>query len=278
MAQATLNWMGRPIRWLGEVTYMTLDFIGGAVLMLGQAGWALPESLFRRPGRRLGWRNLWQQMYRVGVKSLGLITLVQFAMGVILVLQVAPVLMRYGAESRTAKFVTVGLFRETGPLIAAIVLTGFAGASITAELATMSVNSEIAALRSQAIHATSYLVVPRLVATTIMTFCLVILSDLIGLIAASLTAWATMGSKPTFYFFHAFEVGEITDFYTGLSKALVFGLVIGAIACRIGIQASGSARDVGQATTRTVVTTVVALILVDLVFTAAFFGAGLLGI
>jgi phospholipid/cholesterol/gamma-HCH transport system permease protein len=199
-------------------------------------------------------------------------------MGAILVLQIAPVLMKYGAEAQTAKFVTVGLFRETGPLIAAIVLTGFAGASITAELATMAVNAEIAALRSQAIHPMAYLVVPRLVATAVMTFCLVILSDLVGLVAASLTAWLTMGSDPLFYFFHAFEVGEVSDFYTGITKGLVFGLVIGAIACRIGITASGSARDVGQATTRTVVTTVVALILVDLAFTAMFFGAGLLGI
>lgn len=266
-----MNPITRPIIALGDSAIRTLEFLGGHGYILRDTAAAIPKALLDKRGRRLGWANLWAQMVRVGVKSIPIVSLVVFCIGAILALQMAPILKTYGALAQVADIISVSMFRELGPLVGAIVLTGFAGASIAAEIGTMVVSEEIEALEASAIHPVRFLVVPRVVATTVMMVCLAVVGDLMGVLGGMLTAKAFLGIPFLQYAKHTFTIVEIKDFITGLIKAGVFGVIISSLACFLGLKVTGGAQGVGVATTRTVVLTIVALILVDLMFTAVFF-------
>src|SRR5437667_7661515 len=120
-----------------------LRLIGGLGYLLLDTARATRLALFSKRGRRLGWSNLWTQMDRIGVQSIPIVSLVLFCIGAILALQMAPILRDYGMVARVADIIAVSVFRELGPLMAAIVLTGFAGASIAAEMGTTVVSEEI---------------------------------------------------------------------------------------------------------------------------------------
>src|SRR5947207_8577406 len=125
--------LARPITALGQFAIDTVEFIGGLGYLLRDALFLVHRALFSARGRRLGWTNLWAQMVRVGVNSIPIVSLVIFCIGAILALQIAPILRDYGALAQLSDIIAIAVFRELGPLVAAIVLTGFAGASIAAE-------------------------------------------------------------------------------------------------------------------------------------------------
>ena len=252
-----------------------IEFLGGLTQLMLAALATVPAALLSKRGRRLGWQNLWFQMDRVGVKSVPIVALVLFCIGSILALQMAPILRMYGMLNSVADVISVAIFRELGPLVSAIVLTGFAGASIAAEMGTMVVSEEIEALEAHAINPIRFLVVPRVFATTLMMICIAIIGDLAGIIGGLTVSYAFLGIGVQQYMTHTFEILKLQDFITGLVKAGVFGSLISGLACYLGLGVTGGAQGVGNATTRTVVFTIVALIAVDLLFTAVFYYLGL---
>jgi phospholipid/cholesterol/gamma-HCH transport system permease protein len=266
-----MNLITRPITVLGAAANDSLEFIGGVGYLFLDALGSVRGALVAKRGRRLGWANLWAQMVRVGVKSIPIVSLVLFCIGAILALQIAPILKTYGAVPKLADIISIAMFRELGPLISAIVLTGFAGASIAAELGTMVVGEEIEALEAEAIHPIRFLVVPRIISTIVMMVCLAVIGDLLGVLGGMVVSHLAMGISYHQYVFHTFAVLELTDFLTGLLKAGVFGAIISSLACFLGLSVTGGAQGVGVATTRTVVLTIVALIGVDLIFTGVFY-------
>jgi phospholipid/cholesterol/gamma-HCH transport system permease protein len=269
-----LRAMTRPITNLGARVIGLLEFVGGMGYLWGDTLLAMPRALTEKRGRRLGWTNLWAQMVRVGVRSIPIVSLVVFCIGAILALQMAPILRDYGAVDRVADIIGVAMFRELGPLVSAIVLTGFAGASIAAEVGTMVVSEEVEALEAHAIHPIRFLVVPRVIATTLMMVCLAVIGDLMGSLGGMLVGRAFLDVPLIQYQNHTFAAIKMKDFTTGLIKAGVFGAVISSLACYLGLGVRGGAQGVGVATTRTVVLTIVALISIDLMFTAAFYFLG----
>lgn len=266
-----MNFITRPISVIGEAANESLEFIGGVGYLLFDTLTSVRAALLAKRGRRLGWASLWEQMVRVGVKSIPIVCLVLFCIGAILALQIAPILKSYGAEPKLADIISIAMFRELGPLIGAIVLTGFAGASIAAEIGTMVVSEEIEALEAEAIDPVRFLVVPRMLATIVMMVCLAVIGDLLGVLGGMVVSHLAMGLSYQQYAIHTFAVLELKDFLTGLLKAGVFGAIISALACFLGLGVNGGAQGVGVATTRTVVLTIVALISVDLVFTGVFY-------
>jgi phospholipid/cholesterol/gamma-HCH transport system permease protein len=253
---------------------VTVEFIGGLTYLLLDTFVTMPAALLSKRGRRLGWQNLWLQMDRVGVKSVPIVSLVLFCIGSILALQMAPILREYGKVDSVADVISVAIFRELGPLVSAIVITGFAGASIAAEMGTMVVSEEIEALEAHAINPVRFLVVPRVLATTVMMICIAIVGDAAGILGGLMCAQTFLGIGHQQYVNHTFEILKLRDFATGLVKAGVFGSLISGLACYLGLGVTGGAQGVGNATTRTVVYTIVALITVDLIFTAVFYYLG----
>ena len=265
----------RPIAAIGAGALNALELVGGLGYLLLDTAVATRRALFTGRGKRLGWRNLWAQMVRVGVRSIPIVSIVLLAIGAILVFQIAPILKDYGALDRVADIISIAVFRELGPLVSAIVLTGFAGASIAAEMGTMVVSEEIEALEAQAIHPVRFLVVPRVLATVVMTVCVAVVGNLMGIAGGLAVANLSEGIGTDQYLRHTFDAVDLDDFITGLVKAGVFGMLISGIACYLGLSVTGGAQGVGAATTKTVVYTIVALILVDLAFTWAFYALGM---
>src|SRR5438105_615721 len=252
-----------------------VEFVGGVGYLLRDTVAATGRALFAKRGRRLGWQNLWAQMDRVGVQSVPIVSLVLFCIGAILALQMAPILRDYGMVPKVADVIAVAMFRELGPLMAAIVLSGFAGASIAAEMGTTVVSEEIEALTAHAIDPIRFLVVPRVLATTVMLVCVAVIGDLLGVLGGLTIGGAFLGIGHEQYLTHTFDALKLRDFITGLAKAGVFGVVISSLACYLGLGVTGGAQGVGRATTRTVVLTIVSLIAIDLIFNAVFFYLGL---
>jgi phospholipid/cholesterol/gamma-HCH transport system permease protein len=257
--------------------YLTRNFLrlmGGVGYLLLDTAKATRLALFSKRGRRLGWSNLWAQMDRVGVQSIPIVSLVLFCIGAILALQMAPTLNSFGLVSSVPDIIAVAVYRELGPLVSAVVLTGFAGASIAAEVGTMVVSEELEALEAQAISPIRFLVVPRVLATTIMMICIAVLGDLMGMLGGLFVSQTVLGVEYRQYLQHTFDMLQVKDFITGLIKAGVFGALISSLACYLGMSVTGGASGVGNATTKTVVLSIVALITVDLMFTATFYFLG----
>jgi phospholipid/cholesterol/gamma-HCH transport system permease protein len=264
-----------PFHAIGSIALSTLETVGGVGYLIKDAFGQFRRALFSKRGRRLGWTNLWAQMDRVGVRSIPIVALVLFCIGSILALQMAPILKDFGVVETVADIISVAVFRELGPLVAAIVLTGFAGASIAAEIGTMVVSEEIEALEAEAINPIRFLVVPRVIATTIMMVCIAMIADLVGVLGGMVTSYFVIHISAAQYLTHTFNtILKTRDFYTGLIKSGVFGLIISSLACYLGLNVTGGAQGVGVATTRTVVLTIVGLIVVDLLFTGVFYALG----
>ncbi len=251
-----------------------ISMVGGMASLLADTLVCSFRGIFR-PDVRLGWDALVSQAVRVGVHSIGIVVLVEFFIGAILALQLAPVLQSYGQLDQVAVVVAIAIVRELGPLLTAIVLSGFAGAAITAELGAMVESEEIKALRAHALNPIQFLVVPRFLATTFMIVGLTVIADIVGVLGGGLTAVGVLNVSPQVYMDMTQNALVAKDFLTGLVKAGVFGMLISIIACYQGLHVSGGAVGVGKATTATVVQCIVAIIGMDAAFTAVFYAFGL---
>lgn len=274
VTQRVTQWALPPVAAVGEAGRSALLAVGGVSLLVLSAARKIPATYFGGRGKSLAWRNLTFQMVRVGVKAIPIVSIVVFSIGAILSLQTVPILRTYGAQDEVSRLIAIAMFRELGPLVGAITLTGFAGASIAAELGTMTVSEEIEALETHAIDPTSFLVVPRTIATAIMTVCLAVVADIMGVLGGMVVSVNVQDLSSELYLSRTIEAIQMRDFLTGLLKAFVFGTIISGLACWLGLGVKGGAQGVGEATTRTVVLTIVALTLVDLMFTWLFFSVG----
>ncbi len=258
---------------MGKTLLESLDKAGGVYkLLLLSAAWVI-RSL--TSGVRIGRSAIVSQIVRVGVRSILIISLVSFAVGFILALQMAPTLDDLGQIELVPDIVVVAIVRELGPLIAAVVMTGFAGAAIAAEIGTMVVGEEIEALESQALNPVRFLVVPRLIAVVVSLLALGVIANVVGVGAGMVMGVTILGIPYETYMGNTWARSDTVDFLTGLFKAGVFGVLIAAIACYNGLKVTGGAAGVGNATTRTVVESIVAIIFADLAFTAIFYSLGL---
>ena len=257
-----LDRLGRPIN-------ETLGYIGGInLLMLATAGWLWRAAVSRDV--RFGRRSLYAQIVRLGVRATTVIVLVSVAIGMILALQMAPPLQDFNQTDKVANIIAIAVVRELGPLISAIVLTGFAGASIAAELGTMVVGEEIEALEAHALNPVRFLVVPRVIGTTLCELVLCVIAMIVAIGSGAAIGILLLDIPPGIYQNNTLDQLSAADFLTGMWKAAVFGSLIGGIACYNGLGVSGGAAGVGKATTNTVVHSIQAIIFADLLFTAVF--------
>jgi phospholipid/cholesterol/gamma-HCH transport system permease protein len=248
-----------------------LSYAGGMTLLLGDTVRCAARGLFTRKGRFSG-RALTAQMVRVGIRSLGIVVLVQVFIGVILALQMTPPLAVWGQQGQVSRIIGVAGFRMLGPIITAVVLSGFAGASIAAELGTMVVAEEIEALEATALNPVRFLVVPRVIATLIMMLLLTVVADLMIALGGWFTSRLALGPESYVgYWSRMQDQLRYRDFFTGLIQAGVFGVLISLIACYEGLRVRGGAEGVGRATTMTVVYSIVAIVLAAAIFTMVFY-------
>jgi len=258
-----------PVYKLGGHAIDIVTHTGSVLLLVIEAlRWFLRNFKNRK---RMGTGAISTQIIRIGVRSIFIVSLVSFSVGLILALNMAPPLDQFGSRQLVANIIGVAVLRELGPLMAAIVLTGFAGAAIAAELGTMVVGEEIEALEVHALDPVRFLVVPRLIASILSMFSLAVISNMVAVLGAMLISRLVLAIPYSIFWSNMLDQLKGVDFWTGMIKAGIFGALIGAIACANGLKTSGGAAGVGRATTDTVVQCLVSIIIADSIFTAIFF-------
>jgi phospholipid/cholesterol/gamma-HCH transport system permease protein len=217
--------------------------------------------------------SIYAQMVFAGVGSLVIAFFVAFFTGIVIAMQSAYQLARFGANIYVAPMVSVGIARELGPVLTALVVAGRVGAAITAELGTMKVTEQIEALETMALDPIRFLVVPRFLSLIIMLPCLVVFADLMGIFGGFLVGVFNLGLDPYRYITFSFKFMAWKDVWTGLIKSFVFGIIISMVGCYMGLKTKGGAEGVGKATTISVVTSFVLIILFDCILTGLFYFA-----
>ncbi len=230
--------------------------------------WAF-VSPFR--GKRMRVNDIFCQMTRIGVRSLPIVFLVMFFMGLVLAMQSAETLKKVGGLSMVGGLVAVAVVREIGPMLTAIVLAGRSGAAITAELGTMRVSEELDALETMGLNPVHFLIVPRVLGMVIMAPCLTILGMFMAMCGGCLIAVISLDLDAYQYWSKSFELLVLKDVYSGMLKSVVFATLVSSIACYFGFTVDGGAEGVGTHTTTSVVTSIVMIIVSDCVLTAFFY-------
>jgi phospholipid/cholesterol/gamma-HCH transport system permease protein len=257
---------------LGHGAWHAVAGLRDAFTFLGELMVTLALTVLR-PGR-LRFRELLRHLDEAGTRAFPLTILLGFLLGVILAFQSAIPLRRFGAEIFVPNLVGISLMRELGPLMAGVILAGRTGSAYAAELGTMTVNEEVAALRVMGIDPMALLVLPRVLAGMLVMPILSLLLTLAGL-AGMAMIMGLLGFPLTTVTQQLTSWLKLSDLLGGLVKAGVFGVAIGAIGCRAGLGAGRGPRAVGDAATAAVVGGIVAIILLDGIFAVAYERMGL---
>jgi len=252
-----LVWLGQIAIDCGKEAFALADMLGATLLRGGAA-------LGGRAQMRLV--DLISLMRDAGAGALAIVAVVNLLVGGILAFVGAVQLRRFGAEIFVANLVGVAVVREMAAIMTAIVLAGRTGGAYAAEIAAMRGAEEIDALEALGVSIQDYLILPRVVALTAMTPLLYIYGCAFGLLGGLLVAVTTLDLSATSFCDQLIAVVNADQFWIGLSKSAVFGLLIALAGCRLGLRAGRSASDVGHAATGAVVAGIVAVIAVDAIF------------
>ncbi len=206
-----------------------------------------------------------RQCYVIGFKSLPLVTITGFIMGLVLTIQARPEMARFGAESWIPKMVSLSLIREIAPVITALICAGKVSSGIGAELGSMKVTEQIDAMEVSAINPYRYLVVTRILATTLMIPILVFYSDLIGVFGGYIGINMHSDVHLFRYFSQSFETVEFLDVFPATIKTFFFGFFIGMIGCYKGFNASSGTESVGKAANSAVVSASLSIFIIDMI-------------
>ena len=236
---------------------------GGLALLTARAARAAVTPPFE-------WRAWVQQMEIIGVQSLGVTYITTFFTGMVLALQTAYSLPQLGVKYYIGTVVSKSLVRELGPVLVALVAGGRIGAGMTAELGSMKVTEQIDAMRSMAADPIRKLVVPRMVATMLMLPTLCVLGDVVGILGGLVIGVFVLDLPGGFYINDVLSSLTIDDVLSGAGKALFFGYFVSLVACRNGLAVTGGADGVGRATTETVVSGAILVLISDFFLTQLF--------
>ena len=208
--------------------------------------------------------EFFRQCYAIGYKSLPLVSITGFIMGLVLTIQSRPTMAKFGAESWLPSMVSLSLIREIAPVITALICAGKIASGIGAELGSMKVTEQIDAMEVSAINPYKYLVVTRILATTLMLPVLVIFADFVGIFGGYI-GYNIHGSMSLFrYFSEVIEHLEFLDLFPAVIKTFFFGFFIGLIGCYKGFNASNGTASVGVAANEAVVAASLSIFIIDM--------------
>ncbi|MBC7986660.1 MAG: MlaE family lipid ABC transporter permease subunit [Sphingomonadaceae bacterium] len=242
-----------------------LAFFGGLMIAIGQ--------LAREP-RRFRYNAVVQRFETVGVASLGIVGLMSFLIGIVIAQQGAIQLRQFGAEIYTINLVGRITTRELGVLMTAIMVAGRSGSAFAAQLGSMKLAEEVDAMRTIGVSPMEALVLPRVLATTLMMPLLAFYATFVMIFGAGLLCWITLEIPPATYVIRMREVVPLTDLWIGLIKAPIFGILIGLVGCYNGMQVQGNNEEVGLKTTAAVVQGIFLVIVLDASFAMFFASIG----
>ncbi len=261
--------MSEVILSLGRKGLEVLSFLREVWrLLLGFLYWLLIAPF---KGFKLRFGETSRQMVRVGVNSLPIVFLVNFFLGVTLAITVSDILRTFGVVVYTGSVMGVGFWRELAPLLTGIVMAGYVGASLAAEIGTMKVGEELMALEAAALNPIRFLAVPRLLAVIVMVPVVTLFANVFGIYGGYLVCVGLLDQSAALFFDKMLDPMEIKDIWVGGLKSVIFGAIVGMVGIAQGFQVRGGAEGVGRATTNAVVYSIIMIIVADCILTVALY-------
>jgi phospholipid/cholesterol/gamma-HCH transport system permease protein len=260
------------ITYIGRSTLDFLRYLSALYDLAAKASYWTFVAPFK--GGQVKWRSAIHQMVLAGIDSIPIVAMISLFIGIVLGLQGAYQLAKFGATYFVTALVGVSMTRELGPLLTAIIIAGRSGSAFAAELGTMKVSEEIDALEAMGLNSVRFLVVPKYLAMLVMMPCLTLFADASGILGGALFEMSQLDKTFAMCLTATRDSLEMHDITTGLIKSIVFGLIITTIGCKEGFSVKGGAEGVGKATTSSVVVSIFLIIFADVVFTAIFYFTG----
>jgi phospholipid/cholesterol/gamma-HCH transport system permease protein len=215
--------------------------------------------------RDFEFKEFLKQCYQIGYKTLPLISITGTIMGLVLTIQSRPVLIKFGAETMLPSMVALSIIREMGPVITALICAGKIGSGIGAELGSMKVTEQIDAMEVSSTNPIRFLIVTRVLATTLMIPLLVLYADGLGILGSWMGANIKGDVSFVLFFSQAFKPVEFIDFFPALIKTFFFGAAIGLVGCYKGFHAGRGTESVGKAANSAVVLASLLVIIIDMI-------------
>ncbi|MCX5749289.1 MAG: ABC transporter permease [Candidatus Saganbacteria bacterium] len=250
--------------YVGKETLLFFRDFGGICILLWQA-------LTRSFTKKLNIKNVYDQLVRIGNDSIPVSLITAFFVGMVFAVQIATEFTKFGAGRMVGAVMALAIARELAPILTAVVLAGRVGAAIAAEIGTMNVTQQIDAMRALGTNPINYLVVPRFLASVIMFPVLTLFADLIGFIGSFLVSVFLANINPYSYLEATEQFLKTGDILAGLLKAVVFGALVSIIACQMGLNSKNGAKGVGEATTASVVISLITIFVANYFMSVALF-------
>ncbi|MDY6933552.1 MAG: ABC transporter permease [Spirochaetota bacterium] len=250
---------------LGRRIIEIFDLTGFTILILFETLYYLKNIISKR-------EDILKQMYIAGVKTLFVCSIVAVFTGMILALQAGIELMRFQQQAFVGDLIITSMTREMGPFMTAIILTSSVGSAMAAEIATMKVSEEIDALEMMTISPVKFLIMPRVVALSIMLPLATIYTNVLGTLGGAVVAKFQLHVSFDIYYTHVLDSLKFKDAYVGLFKAFMFGIIISGISCSQGLRAVNGAIGVGKATRSSVVVSFLMVLIIGYFITSIFYG------
>ncbi len=263
-----------PLFALGDLVIQSSRELKEMVQFIGRVVLSMLWSL-RRPDK-VRWGEIAFLIQRTGVEALPIVALMSLLVGLVTGFSSAIQLKQFGANVFIANLIGIGMTREMGPLMAAILLTGRSGSAFAAEIGTMKISDEIDALRVMGIHPLDYLVMPRIFAVMLTLPLLTLFADIAGIVGGMVIAAGSLDLSPLVFIRQLRGAIGVWDVTSGVLKAFVFGILVAGVGCYRGMETSGGALGVGRSTTASVVSGIFLIVIADSLFVILFhyLGAG----
>jgi phospholipid/cholesterol/gamma-HCH transport system permease protein len=260
---------GRP--WLVRIGETVLDRTHGLRPDLGLLGEVIRSFGHVITGRARSRKiDIVREVKEAGARALPIITLTSFLLGMIMAFVGAAALRPFGAGIYVANVVALAMARELGGIVTAVVMAGRTGSSYAAQLATMNLTQELDALRTMGVDPIDFLVLPRILAFSLMLPLLCVYSDFVGIVGGALVAVGMLDLTVVQYLHQTKAAITLATFFIGVGKSVVFGVLVGFLGCRAGLRTGRSAAAVGRAATTAMVSAIVAIIIADGLFAVIF--------
>ena len=264
-----------PLNWVIRLGGGVLSFfhnLHGVVALIGQVMqdiWRFIRHPVSGP-----WREVSANIYHAGFQALGITGLVGFLIGVVFSYLSAQQLRMFGGDTFLVNLLGLSVIRELGPLLAAILVAGRSGSSITAQLGVMRVTEELDAMLVMGISHGYRLIMPKVLALAVAMPLLIVWTDAIALLGGMVSAKVELHLSMRYFFQKLPSAVPIINYWIGLGKGVVFGMLIALVACHFGLRIQPNTESLGRGTTASVVTAITVVILADAVFAIVFAGKG----
>src|SRR4051794_37036108 len=262
-----------PITVLGKAFFLFWEHFIGLLTLSGQL--VLDAKYLLTHPAHSPWREISANLYRTGAQALGITALVGFLIGIVLSYLSSRQLQTFGADVFIVNILGISIIRELGPVLAAILVAGRSGSSMTAQLGVMRVTEELDALTVMGIPHSLRLVLPKVVALGIAMPLIVLWTSAVALLGGMVIAEIQLGLNYYFFFSKLPDSVPVANLWLGLGKGVVCGMVIALISCHFGLRIKSNTESLGEGTTNSVVTAITVVIIIDAIFAVIFSNVGL---